>query len=733
MTIVEPGAEITERIEPELVPIDEKSRRVQYVDLILGAWRAREAAYQLAAGMEIELGPMPGVEKEEGAITIGAPAIDVEAAGDPLINQAWDDACRIVAALPGGAIVVVLAPRFDLPLRVENEWFFHFLRRLGQPVVIIGKDPPLQVVGKSPFERRRSVVSPEWEIRPDKVGPERMRLLRLFPGLMPRAVAEFARMIDDTVTLIPAGPNHFLIPTAFREIDPRYAARDFDALEEIEAMDDGFRALAQSYCTSHFAEADMLADLALRHFRWGGKDLAMDLVARARIVARNPAEVARAELVAREIALFERRFAEIVALPDLSPRAPAASLQRWQRLKDWAAFASGDMSQAQQVVAPALKRLSAGGADTADVRQLDLIVAGRQSAGDVEGAFSLARSVASALSHQGDGADRRLIFENAMTLARLHEARGETGSYAAEVERGFTTAFGARTGSDLIRLNVMRAKAASDPEIARLCWLRAALIWLGHEPREGLSRDAILAVLGKTDTPQAELENEMATALVTALEKAWPEIADKGPARQPDIRPAFVLPSILPRRLYGGPGASLLWTPESMIAQPPTPAIAKLIRRACAGIAVLCPPFAKIEGGTISVDTNLGKDVPATREEALSVALRARLEEFAFGETTGRLAPLERDRLSGYLDIRLSPIVAEVIAADDRALVTFKRYLPRLRLAGAEAQLVAYIAKSGGDLLPGLPPAPGFSPEETEKLVRRLEKASILRADMKPA
>jgi hypothetical protein len=729
MAVTDTGPEAA----PDTAP-DEKSRRVQYVDLILGAWRAREAAQQLAAGMEIELGPMPGIETEEGAITIGAPAIDVEAAGDPLINQAWDDACRIVAALPGGAIVVLLAPRFDLPLRVENEWFFHFLRKLGQPVVIIGKDPPLQAVAKTPFERRRSVVSPEWEIRPDKVGPERMRLLRIFPGLMPRAVAEKARMLDDNVALIPAGRNHFLIPTAFRDIDPRYSARDFDALEEIEAMDDGFKAIAQSFCTAHFAEANMLSDLALRHFRWGGKDLALELAARARIVARDPGEVAYAELVSREIALFDRRFGDVAKLTDISPRAPESLRNRWARLKDWAAFASGDMGEAEHVVAPALKRLGAGGqVDTADVRRLNLIVAGREASGDMDGAFTLARSVAAALSHEGDKADRRLIFENAMTLARLHQARNETGAVAAEVERGFATAFGARTGSDIIRMNVMRARSTSDAEAARLAWLRAALAWLGHEPREGLSRDTLLALAGKTDLAQADLEAAIAATLADELEKAWPEIAEKGPARQPDVRPPFVLPTIAPRRLYGGAGAAILWTPESMIAPAPVPAVARLARRVCAGIAALCPSFAKIEGGTLFVDTNLGRDIPATREEALSVVLRARLDEFAFGETAGRLDPLERDRLTGHLEVRISPIVDEVIDAGETVAVTFKRYLTRTRLSGAEARLVDYVAKTGGDLFPGLPPALGYAPEETEKLVRKLEKAAILRADMKPA
>lgn len=200
MTLVETGKDATARPE---APAEVAARRVYYVDLILGAWRPREAAHQLAAAIEVTLAPMPGPDAEECATTLGAAAIDIDAAGDPAVNQAFDDARRIVAAIGVGATVVVVTPRFDLPLRDDNEWFFHFLQKLGQPVVSIGKDPPLKAIPKSPFERRRSAVMPEWDIRPDKVGPDRTRLLRLFPGLMPRAVAEAARMLDGVVGLVP--------------------------------------------------------------------------------------------------------------------------------------------------------------------------------------------------------------------------------------------------------------------------------------------------------------------------------------------------------------------------------------------------------------------------------------------------------------------------------------------------------------------------------------------------
>jgi hypothetical protein len=720
--------------EDDVAAGDDRSRHVHYVDLVLGAWRPREAAFQLAAGLDVALQPIDGAG--EAVAVVGAQTIDIEAAGAPLVNQAWDDASRIAETLPGGAVIVVLAPRFDLPMRAENEWFFLFLRRLGQAVVVIGKEPPMTATGRSPFERRRSVVEPEWEIRPDEISAERMRLLRFFPGLLPKAIAEDADVTGEAVSLIPAGPGHFLIPTGYRDTDPGLAPRDFDALEALEARDDGVKALAQTFCTSHFADAATLIDLALRFFRAGSTDLALGLIGRARTVARNPDAVARCELARQEIALFERRYSDVTAAPALSPRAPAPCVEKRRRLAEWADFASGNLSAAEDIVAPTLKHLrGTGGTDVDDIRRLELIARGRQASGDLDGALTLARSVAAALDHAGDAADQRLVFANAIGLARLHAARHDSAAETSEIERAFATALGGRNTGDILMMNVLLARADRGPvsEIASRRWLRAALVWLAHEPHEGLSRDAVAAVTGKADMPPGEIDGEVSGALADGLERTWPAIASRRPGRPPNFRSSASLPRLSSRRMFGGPGAAVLWTAESMVAPPPTLPRARLVKLVIAALAEICPPFAKAEGGTVTVDTNLGVDVPASREEALSVALRTGIEEFTFGEEVKRLDSAERARLSGDLEVRLSPIVKDVADAVGTIAVTFKRYLPEVRLSGAEARVVAHLRNGGRNSLAGLPMVAGISMGESDAVLRRLEPIRVIRADIRSA
>jgi hypothetical protein len=170
-----------------------------------------------------------------------------------------------------------------------------------------------------------------------------------------------------------------------------------------------------------------------------------------------------------------------------------------------------------------------------------------------------------------------------------------------------------------------------------------------------------------------------------------------------------------------------------MVAPPPTLPRARLVKLVIAALAEICPPFAKAEGGTVTVDTNLGVDVPASREEALSVALRTGMEEFTFAEEVTRLDSAERARLSGDLEVRLSPIVKDVADTAGTIAVTFKRYLPELRLSGAEARVVAHLRNGGRNSLAGLPMVAGISMSESDAVLRRLEPIRVVRADIRLA
>lgn len=712
----------------------EEPEAIHHVDLVLGAWRPREAALQLATGLGIELTQIARTDPDESKLATIAVAIDMAAQGDVLVNQAWDDASRVVDGLVAGAVVVVLAPRFGLPLRADNEWFFFFIRRLGHAVVIVGDEPPMRAIAKSPFERRRSIDTPDREILTDEIGQERMRILRFFPGLIPRTIAESADLTGETLTLIPVGPGHFLIPAGYRDKDPRLSARDLDVFEEIEAADEGLKALAQFFCTGHFAEAGALIELGLRHVRSGSRDLAHDLFTRARAVARNPELVALAELALLHISLCEGRFEDVAAAPTLSPRAPSLYREKMQELKEWERLESGDLSGASNMVTASLKRLGKDGSvDARDIHRLNAVVGARRRSGEIEGALSLGRSVAAALGHAGDSVDQRLIHANAMSLIRIYMARGDAKAFAGEFERAFAPSLGARSAGDILLMNIIRARAEGDPssETASRCWLRAGLVWLCHEPREGLSRDVVEAVLGIAKVPtRPEVESEMAIALADGLAASWPSVASTEAGPFPNVHLSSAPAAITPQRIYGGPGAAIVWVADTTTMRPPSPPRARLIRFVYAALGEICPLFREIGSGTITIDTNLGADIPDSREAALSVALRSNVAEVAFVEETIKLDAAARARLGGELFVRLSPIVADIVDAGDGLIVTFKLYLPKVTIAGIEARILAFLRNGEPRRLKALTIESGEDPAEIEPILRRLERARIVRVEI---
>ena len=714
----------------------DKAAAIHYVDLVLGGWRPREAAFQLAAALGVDLGNDGVVDADDiNLLATGAEIVDIAAQGDRLINRAWQDACRVAAALPATAVTVVFVPQFDLPLRADNEWFLHFLRRLGQTVVAVGAEPRFRAVEKSPFEPRRSIPLPKWRPLPDDVGPAAMRLLRLFPGLLPRRVAEAADLGRATLSLVRVGPQHFLVPTVCRDVDPRKSAFEFDALEDLEGEDEGLKAITQTYCTSHFADIDALTELGLRLFRAGARDLGRDLAVRAHSVARDPVSMARTEMLLVEMNLFERRFAEVVAAPPLSPRADAADREKLRRLKHWARLGIDDLSGLPEIVAASLRHLGTGAAiDAGEVLLLERIARARLARGDVDGAATVARSVASALSHAGERVDPRLVYANAMTLVAINAKRNDRGGVTREIDRAFATTFGVRSAGDVLLMNFLRARVEPDQtsDVAAACWLRTGLAWLSQEPREGLGSDVVEAILGANKVARPNIDGEISTDLADALAAARPDIADTPGGRVPAVFPAAKLAKTALRHMYAGPGAAILWTANTVTAPPASPQRVRLIRLISAVLGKMCPPFAAIDGGTIAIDANLGADIPTTRDEALSVALRLGVEDFCYGDERLRLDVATRERLVGDLEVRLSPAVKAVTESGDGVIVTFKRYLSRTVLFDDEARLVALLRERKGVRLKALPMIADGPTDQLMPALRRLEAAHIVRVEVRP-
>src|SRR5207244_1109235 len=122
-------------------------------------------------------------------------------------------------------------------------------------------------LAKTPFERRRGLAAPDAPTGAPVLSLGQRRLLRFFPGLLPRRLADKLAIDPQANGLIPVGTTHFLIPPGWRDRDPSAAPRDFDAMAEIEAEDVGLHALTQTFCTSYFAESRALIALSRKaHF-----------------------------------------------------------------------------------------------------------------------------------------------------------------------------------------------------------------------------------------------------------------------------------------------------------------------------------------------------------------------------------------------------------------------------------------------------------------------------------
>ncbi len=709
---------------------DDVSRRVWFVDLVLGAWRPREAAAQLALALGVSLKRLPEDEPKQEILAHLRGMIDVEASGEPTVMRAYDDAARIAAELSAVSIVAMLAPRYGLPLRLENEWFFFFLRRMGVAIAAVGETPRFSI-GNVLFEHRR-IAEPDLPSRP-WLPVEQLQLLRFFPGLLPRRIAGAAKINVADAELIPAGPEHFLIPLIYRDRDPAATARDLDALANLEAEDEGLRAFCQTFCTGYFADSPGLAELARRRFGSGTVDLAASLAERARVVARSPQDAALADLRRQEILLAGRKYRDVATAPPPSLQAPQDLRDKLARLRTAGEVLGGEVAGAEGALEPLIARLRAEqpvGPD--ELLLLSALAEARVGKGDVGGGYFLAEAVDAALGRDSD-CDYRLLFRNTMVLAGIHRLRADTADHRAALERAYATSRGARTFHELLELSALLAGTEANPKsiAARHHWLRAALAWLATDPTESLSRRAVEIVLGRSAGDRAHYDLDVSDALADALDATWPHLPVGERQHVPMIRAAGPK-DLSPQRMLAGPGAGILWTRSGDVVAVFGRSRQRLIRLVLAALAVVAPPLTAITDGTLLIDSNLGTDIPRTREEALSVALRNRAAEFTFGMETVVLDDTLRPRTAGDLRLALAPLVQRIVAEGDRRVVRFRRHLGERTLTPDEAKIVDDIAGNAAMTLTAFAGSRGESMEQAEATLRRLEADRVIRLDMLP-
>lgn len=715
-------------VEAETVPPQARAESHRIVDLTLGAWRPREAAMQLSATIGIALGPGLASDPASSPITNGRRGIDAGAIGDAIAFLAHDDARRIAAALPAAATAVVLAPRHGRGIGTLNDWLFHFLRRLAVSLVVIG-DEPATAMARSAFERRRGIEPPATGEPISSFPPEQQRILRFFPGLLPRAIADRCGIDAVAAALVPVGPSHFLIPPGYRDTDPAAAAPALDAMEAYEALDDGFKALAQTFCTAHFADSAALVTLATDAFHSGEIDLAREVAARARNVARDPAEAAAADLIRQEIRLFQHRFSEILATPEPSRRAPQALRAGLAMARLRAGIERSERNSPPAGLDAVIARLASDSADADDLHLLLRHLAARIAAGDVAGLAALAEQMAAAAAKTGD---ERLVFLAAISQAALARKRGDRTAERPALTRAFATSDGVRSLAEIVAMNALLARAEDDAAstTARNAWLRAGLAWLAFEPVEAFPGSSIEALLGTASAPRTQLDQSISEAIAGALEKAAPGLGDAIDRNGPPPAVAFALTGSEPTRLIGGPGVAVLWSPRRIEGTPAPPARLRLAGLAWAALRELCPGAAAVsEPGTLLIDDNAGFDLPSTRDAAMSVALRAGVPDAIYGAERITIDAATRPRMVTELRVGVSPAVAGVGGSASAPLIRFRRHLSETTLSGAEAEILAPIRERGRLPLGSLAVLIGIPIADTERLLRGLEARRIVRLE----
>src|SRR5262249_19801963 len=155
-----------------------------------------------------------------------------------------------------------------------------------------------------------------------------------------------------------------------------------------------------------------------------------------------------------EVALAERRYADVTALPEPSRLAAAGPKDRLRRLKTRGLVRAGDLAQAERPLGVLVARLSnQERLETEDLQLIADAAEARLRADDPGGAFVLAENLEATLRRYPHH-DRRVAFSAAMTLASIHRLRGDLRDYRTAVARAYATARGALSLHEILEMNL---------------------------------------------------------------------------------------------------------------------------------------------------------------------------------------------------------------------------------------------------------------------------------------
>ncbi|WP_437587677.1 hypothetical protein [Sorangium sp. So ce1000] len=685
--------------------------RLVVADMSLGSWRSHQIASELCAQLglpEPDVGPPPAGGAGGPSSRIGR-LIDSDTRGD----RATADALRLatevrdaVAAHAPTVFCVVVGPH-DVPWEPGDALFVRFLAQAlsatAHRLVLVtcaAQDPMLP-----------SGFSASWSgaarIAPAAAVGDEQASWTLIPGVLTPDVIEALPLARGAAPFVPLPGGCSLVPPELRP-DPRVVAPElYGRLAAAARQVPWIAAYAACQGSDGAIDPSFLWEHARREFEAGGAGIALRLLQRAIPLARSVPERGVFLLLAQALRIASGLFAQAAEAPDPDERSPA-ELRGWLwHTKGWALTMRERHAEAEACLERAREALRGTGLTEEYLYVMNISALNRLKLGDWEGALALEDTIRTALDGVTTGV-WQLRYINSLNLGRLHRRRRDFEASERYYRDAFGTTFGARTDSDSIYLNVCLARlddARGGHADAFRAWARAALHWASSPAPEAIAKRVVAAILAPPgDRTEGNPSDDVSATLTASLaESAAAAGMDREAALirtvDPGAAAALLRPDALARERFAstrwhalrGPGG---WVLGAEAESPPVVVSAANRRLRAALAALLAPtasPGAPAALRTIVVDDQLGRELPGSDAEILSVCLRLGVRTLIVDGHELDLDGALRARLESRLQVRIGAAVDRI--DPERAVVTFKRYREPRRLPRVAAGVLRHIAE----------------------------------------
>jgi len=674
----EPGARALSEFQDEVLARGWPEDMVA-VDLSLGGWRARQAATELAAQVDQTLDdtePYQAQSLFDSPASIVGAGIDAEARGRREVLIAYQDACRL-APLLAHRCVAVFAPRFGLPWRPENSWFFRFARQL-QPTLqlqfVTDHDAtPDDVLPKAWLSSAGGSPVPEPEGAPEPWS--------LWPGLIPgeaAAALASAGRLDHTYALA----GNLLLVDPSRRVDPRVVARDlFDRMASQIGDAPSARAYFIYRGNNLFVDALQLAEHAWAEFANGGMDIALDWLDRAVLCSKTPIEKAVCQSQAQGMRIALGRYREAAAIPDPASSLPDHLRQFLRQTKGWGMVMSNDAAGADGYLQPLIAAVPESPEDIEQLYLLNIYALVCVRRGDDDAALALEQRIRRA--HEGlEFPDARLGYVNALNTARLYRRRGETGDALRLFREAFATTEGVRTEAELIYMNVVLA-GCQDGEDAARCWLRAALHWVSAQVPEALLGLRLLTALGCYPLPE---DKDGVDVVSDALARRLPQSDSIEHIDAPAFQRLAAAPGNADecRAVVGGEGWGVVLSSRPVRQRLPSTGHRRLRALLWNRICSEVPADSLHAVSAVFIDDRYGRELPTSVAGLMESALRTGCRLVVHDGRVVSLSADQHQRLQSQAVIGMGPAVAQLRLTEPDPQVEYRRYLPARSLSADE-------------------------------------------------